>query len=200
MYGKRNFEYCVKSMLSKCNQLFLNSLELHDNPKDVLYNFTHTLHEKECQKWYQELWNDRGKPNGNKLRMYRNYKSMYEVEKYVLSKIPRYKSRYFAMLRAGSLPLAVETGRYSHPVTPLNDRICKFCNANTVEDEKHFLLSCNAYSDIRQDFIANLGEKWNAVANSDSSNPFNFLMSEKDVVFNTINLVYYMTKRRKILV
>ena len=47
------------------------------------------------------------------------------------------------------IPLAVETGRYSRPQIPLNERLCKFCNTNSVENEIHFLMLCPLYSDIR---------------------------------------------------
>ena len=42
----------------------------------------------------------------------------------------------------------METGRYSKPKTQVNERLCKFCNASSVEDETHFLINCELYSDI----------------------------------------------------
>ena len=31
----------------------------------------------------------------------------------------------------------------------MNARICKLCNQGSVEDETHFLLNCQCYTDIR---------------------------------------------------
>ena len=41
--------------------------------------------------------------------------------------------------------MAIETGRYSKPKTPHNERFCKFCK-DQVEDESHFLLKCPKYN------------------------------------------------------
>ena len=43
----------------------------------------------------------------------------------------------------------METGRFTRPKTPLSDRLCKFCNSSVVEEETHFLLDCDFYTDIR---------------------------------------------------
>ena len=47
-----------------------------------------------------------------------------------------------ASLRAGCLPLAVETGRYQIPKVPLGERVCKLCNNDKVETEIHFVMGC----------------------------------------------------------
>ena len=49
--------------------------------------------------------------------------------------------------------LKVETGRYTKPVTPVDLRLCELCNLNVTEDEKHFLLSCPFYDDIRYELF-----------------------------------------------
>ena len=54
-----------------------------------------------------------------------------------------------ALFRAGCLPLAYETGRYSRPPVPIDDRLCLLCDNSSVETEKHFLIECSLYSDIR---------------------------------------------------
>ena len=57
--------------------------------------------------------------------------------------------RVMALFRAGSLPLAIETGRYARPPVPVENRLCIVCNKNCVETEKHFLLDCPLYDDMR---------------------------------------------------
>ena len=56
-----------------------------------------------------------------------------------------------ASLRSGCLPLAVETGRYQIPKVPLNQRTCKICNQNCIEDE--FLMSVLPYKDRENSYF-----------------------------------------------
>ena len=51
--------------------------------------------------------------------------------------------------RGDSLPLIVEMGHYTKPKVPLNDRKCIYCFNECVEDEMHFLIKCDFYSDLR---------------------------------------------------
>ena len=50
-------------------------------------------------------------------------------------------------LFSGNLPLRVETEHYRS--IPLENRFCTHCNLNQVEDEIHFITSCELYTDIR---------------------------------------------------
>ena len=52
-----------------------------------------------------------------------------------------------ASLHMGCLPLAVETGRYSH--IPHQERVCRLCNQGEVEDQVHFLVICPRLNDVR---------------------------------------------------
>ena len=100
--------------------------------------------------WKASLWNDRGQENGNKLRTYRLYKSDLLPEPYVKINMDRTHRRILAKFRSGSLPLNIETGRYAKPKVPLLERTCKLCSNNCIEDEMHFLMSCDFYSDLRR--------------------------------------------------
>ena len=53
-----------------------------------------------------------------------------------------------ALFRSGALPLAYETGRYSRPPVPVDDRLCVYCNSGRVENEKHFFMECNLYDHL----------------------------------------------------
>ena len=54
-----------------------------------------------------------------------------------------------AKLRTGTLPLSIETGRYRH--IALDQRLCRSCDRNVIEDEIHFIFHCEKYNDIRTD-------------------------------------------------
>ena len=51
--------------------------------------------------------------------------------------------------RLGNHKLRIETGRHTIPKTPINLRICLFCHSNEVENEIHFLFSCQLYDGLR---------------------------------------------------
>ena len=89
------------------------------------------------------MHNDRGNLNGNKLRTYRLYKDNLVTKFNVKNVYSRQERRILSNFRCGSLPLGIETIRYTVPKKPpLHDRICQFCTANVSEDEMHFLLHC----------------------------------------------------------
>jgi hypothetical protein len=57
-----------------------------------------------------------------------------------------------AKIRTNSHELHSETGHWTTPKTPWDERICHLCDTKRVEDEKHFLLDCPAYTHIRSQF------------------------------------------------
>jgi hypothetical protein len=116
----------------------------------ILHNKLTTLDQNQ---FVRGLNDDRMNINGNKLRTYRLYKTSDQTEHYVSCQLPGTTRRTMALFRSGVLPLAVETGRYSRPQIPLNERLCKFCNASSVENENHFLMLCPLYSDIRYELF-----------------------------------------------
>ena len=80
-----------------------------------------------------DLNGDRRNINGKKLRTYRN-KTSVQTEHCVSCQLPRTTRRTMALFWSRALPLAVETGRCSSSQIPLNERLCKCCNAKSVEN------------------------------------------------------------------
>lgn len=66
-------------------------------------------------------------------------------------RVVKYKDhrRILCNFRNGSLRLEIETGRYAKRKVPLGQRICKMCSLGVIEDEKHFLMDCSFYDDLR---------------------------------------------------
>jgi hypothetical protein len=148
-------------------------------------------------KWSQSLWNDKNNANGNKLRTYRLFKNELTEEAYLNLNIPRFQHSAYVKLRCGVLPLAIETSRYNR--TPLQDRLCKLCNMQTVESETHFLIECPLYTDLRHDMLIR--------ANNDSNNVFSglsvtdkccYILGSKQLAPIVIKTVDKMYNRRKI--
>ena len=91
-----------------------------------------TLLDKVKCNWAEEIWS---KP---KLRTYREIKSDYYAENYVLFNLPKKKRSLCAQIRGGILPLNIETGRYVG--LDEEDRICQTCDLSVTENEYHFVL------------------------------------------------------------
>ena len=47
--------------------------------------------------------------------------------------------------------LRIETELHNNPIPPREERICKLCDMNKVEDETNFILECPRYNQIRRE-------------------------------------------------
>ena len=68
---------------------------------------------------------------------------------------PRKLLMYLARFRTSSHNLEIEIGRHRDKL--LSERLCKFCEKMgdiVIEDEFHFLLSCEMYSELRKNIAA----------------------------------------------
>ena len=99
------------------------------------------LIQKHIQNWKSQVLS---KP---KLRFYNIFKNILVTESYVSMNLSSIERSYLAQLRLGILPIEIETVRYKS--VPIDNRICKLCNLNLVENEKHILFTCTLYNDIR---------------------------------------------------
>ena len=83
-------------------------------------------------------------------------------------------------LRISCHRLFIETGRYSIPKIPVEDRLCKFYNLIQVEDEMHFLTVCPLYKQEREILyrIAAKGSKH--FPNLSNSNKFIWLLCNEN--------------------
>ena len=87
--------------------------------------------------------------NISKLKYYPMFKTIFEFEKNILNVSKTMKS--LTRFRVSAHNLETERGRYYDISRSL--RICKLCNMHAVESEFHFLLTCLAYRQMRQQFI-----------------------------------------------
>ena len=101
----------------------------------------------------KEHWN-RDIASQDKMRTYRTFKNMFNTEIYVKCSMSRSERSFVSQLRFGILPLGIETGRYTQPKTPIEERICHICNDNKIEDENHFIFD-KTYSKRRELFLQN---------------------------------------------
>ena len=99
------------------------------------------LTQKRNEKWKTDILS---KP---KLRTYVTFKSVLQTEEYLRNNISRHKRSLLAQLRLGILPLEIEVGRFRN--IPVENRLCKCCDNNVVENEFHFVSECVRYADLR---------------------------------------------------
>ena len=85
----------------------------------------------------------------DKLRLYRVLKVEWGREEYL--GLPTEQRVLLAELRCGTNRLRVETGRWKQEVW--EDRICLLCGSGEVEDERHVLLKCALYTNLREQFF-----------------------------------------------
>ena len=71
-----------------------------------------------------------------------------------------------------------ETGRYTHPITPVENRICSNCNSKSVEDEIHFLMYCPKFENLRRELFSNV-LNYNAAILS-AEDKFVWILSNED--------------------
>ena len=100
------------------------------------------------QNWRGQL------DNSSRARFYRTIKPEFSTSKYL--DLVECKSHRIALTRfiTSSHTLKIETGRWTRPKTPINNRLCQHC-INKVEDEFHILTECPLYRTIRQRLISN---------------------------------------------
>ena len=82
--------------------------------------------------------------------------------------------------RLGNHNLRTETGRHKIPKNPINLRICAFCHSNEVENEIHFLFSCQLYDSLRLRFFDEITDKCSLFNELDVNEKVLFLFNSID--------------------
>jgi hypothetical protein len=124
--------------------------------KDELWNSQcseHAIYHNICETKsllkliYKNKWSEFIKRNDtpNKLLNYSTFKENFKLENYILT-VPLEKRKNFTKLRISAHDLEIEKGRHNRPKVPSHQRICKYCETNSIENECHFLLYCPLYN------------------------------------------------------
>jgi hypothetical protein len=154
------------------------------------------LKSKYVEYWQNTLFNDDRNGNcGNKMRTYRKFKLVYELEPY-LEVITDYELRKcMSKFRLSNHSLEIEVGR--HKRKQVKDRLCNVCKV--VEDEEHFLINCTIYMEGRISLYKNILENCKHFNNLSSIDKTIYLMStgDKTCIINICQFVYKSFKERK---
>jgi hypothetical protein len=84
-----------------------------------------------------------------KLHYLSNILRIFKLQNYLESPLTKEHRSFLSKIRISAHSLNIETGRYNS--TPREQRLCKFC-PSSVEDEKHFILHCPKYQNIRNSY------------------------------------------------
>ena len=156
---------CVKQLLYD-----VGCPELFDFPAPCdIESAQNALNLEDLEQW------DENRYSSDKLRYYNLYKYEKGNEDYLNLNISKYQRSLLAQFRCGILPLEIEVGRYRD--IPLNERLCKLCDKNQVEDEIHFLCDCEYYSEYRNTLFDSALQLDPAFSEKDHFEKFVFMMS-----------------------
>ena len=120
--------------------------ELKKRLRQIFFSYWHTLRDKLKE--------------AGKLSTYFDIKDNFHMEKYLHIKKFQYRQA-FCKLRISAHNLRIETGRYEKERNDIGQnikldrskRVCQLCNADEVEDECHFLLTCSLYNKERETLL-----------------------------------------------
>ena len=147
--GKQNWcKDLMKIFYQAGHESLVNEQFITEHEKCYVFNLIEqSLLDQNEQKWKDSV------SNMPKLRTYALLKEDLSVPMYISSRLTPASRSILARFRNGTYPLAVETGRYTG--VPLDQRICLICSKNDIENEHHFLVSCEAY-DIKRTYLYSL--------------------------------------------
>ena len=92
----------------------------------------------------------------NKLRLYKNLKGSFKQEPYLSDVQNRNQRAWLSRYRTSAHNLRVESGRYTSPVTPLEQRVCVYCESGECDTELHAILECDTFKLKRQCFLSRI--------------------------------------------
>ena len=132
----------VKQLLYNLGFTFLWACE--DKTLLQVNQIIERLYDHFLQGWFGDL------NNISKLSTYKCFKSQFCIE-HCFDCVANEKHRIqLTRCRCSSHSLGIETARYNRNHIDRANRICKWCNMNTIEDEYHFLLICPVFSELRR--------------------------------------------------
>lgn len=199
----RNWCWHVKKVLVSIHLPELYSAQLSNiSVKEFIPIIRNRLSEVAYVKWLDQLHKPlvRTSESGGKLRTYKIIKLEPSPPRYVLSLLDPGPRWVMASLRAGCLPLGIETGRYRTPKVPLEQRICLVCNSGQIEDEFHFVITCCKLNEVRHKMFNDITIVDNAFMHLSLFDKFLYILSNESISqYHIAKYLYKMFKLRSSL-
>ena len=147
---------CWYNRMDKIKKLF-NIRRLYGKPEKVGKSIDKILRSKFDRFFLDEINQSKIGSDGcdhNKLRLYKTFKGSFATEPYITNICNRNQRAWLSRFRTSAHRLRIETGRHTSPVTPLSQRICKYCDSGQCDTEQHAILECSLFNLKRQCFFA----------------------------------------------
>ena len=121
--------------------------------EETILQKKYTIKKNFKSKFKEKMWCDKELEEKIKLRYYEDViNPNLEDQNYLFVLQSVKKKINIAKIRTNSHKLHSETRHWSILKMPWDERVCHLCDTKKVEDEKHFLLDCPAYTYIRSHF------------------------------------------------
>ena len=159
-------------------------IETHLNLQNFYSHCKQYITIKFIEDWHNSITNVDKHP---KLRTYSRFKTSFYPEPYLNSvKELKYRNA-ISKIRTSSHTLAIERGRYTRPKTPIEQRLCEFCDV--IEDEEHFLVACQSNQSDRNILFEKIQSLFPCFSGMSLSDKFIFLMTiENDQVMKWLGI------------
>ena len=172
------WSYDIKQVFADINRLQLYSNRQSFDLHTILRHAETVLMEAEKHKWNVDL------DKQSKLRTYKLFKSDFKSEDYVHMDLSLSQRSILAQIRCGILSLYIETERFEGKAEA--ERLCKFCDTNSVESETHFLFQCPLYIDHRNTLYDDISSVYPDFKGMNSNRQLCILMNDKHCIRKTI--------------
>ncbi len=115
----------------------------------------------------------------NKLQCYSTLNRTTTFANYLLIK-PFKERQILSKYRLSDHDLEIERGRHRQTWTEREQRICRHCDLQQIEDEKHFLMMCPKYLHVRETFLPRFDALIPSFTELSDSEKMPFLLGEDD--------------------
>ncbi len=115
----------------------------------------------------------------NKLQCYSTLNRTTTFANYLLIK-PFKERQILSKYRLSDHDLEIERGRHRQTWSEREQRICRHCDLQQIEDEKHFLMMCPKYLHVRETFLPRFKALIPSFTELSDSEIIPFLLGEDD--------------------
>ena len=175
--------------LAQSYNLEINSYDDTNASKQLIKS---TVVEKYTSDWLTKLQDVITNPI---LQTYDLFEKEFRWENYLSCvQNPQYHNA-LTKFRTSSHTLWIERGRHTNPVTPMKQRLCNVCQLS--EDESHFLLQCNMFTDERTAFLLQIQNKYSKFTFLDNRKKIIFLLQNDDtqIITWTAKFIHHAMKK-----
>ena len=162
----------VKTILTLCD------LQNKWDNQTILNNNEMSILKSNLRKMFLKLYCDAKKPDHLKFSFnlqLQTRSNLLMPAEYTKMNIPLIYRKGLTRIRLQSNRLGIVTGRFSRPVTPLQNRICPTCKV--LDDENHLFWNCSLTEQIRVDFQNHFTTRFANFINLDADTKTNLLLN-----------------------